>query len=199
LRTACAVAQGLAFAAGVPVPPVNSLLALAEDARCKHLADAPSVHLTALLDARMDEIYTATFAFQGGRWRSLQDAALVRPDQLDALATVDGAHTVLAGNVFADDGAPLAPLGRGWSAPRGVLRVPATPNALALLRLAPRAAGRWRSGGRPRRGTHLDPRQSRPNHRRARRRQGCAGGGGFCAGCGAGWGRCSERAPASWG
>jgi tRNA threonylcarbamoyladenosine biosynthesis protein TsaB len=33
LRTACAVAQGLAFGAGVPVLPVDTLLAVAEDAR----------------------------------------------------------------------------------------------------------------------------------------------------------------------
>jgi tRNA threonylcarbamoyladenosine biosynthesis protein TsaB len=33
LRTACSVAQGLAFGANVPVLPVDSLLAVAEEAR----------------------------------------------------------------------------------------------------------------------------------------------------------------------
>src|SRR5258706_10859196 len=33
LRTACSVAQGLAFGAGKPVLPIDTLLALAEDAR----------------------------------------------------------------------------------------------------------------------------------------------------------------------
>ena len=33
LRTACSVAQGLAFGAGVPVLPIDTLLAVAEDAR----------------------------------------------------------------------------------------------------------------------------------------------------------------------
>ena len=45
LRTACAVAQGLAFGANVPVLPIDTLLAVAEDARLRsaglHLVDAP--------------------------------------------------------------------------------------------------------------------------------------------------------------
>ena len=35
LRTACAVAQGLAFGGNVPVLPVDTLLAVAEDARAR--------------------------------------------------------------------------------------------------------------------------------------------------------------------
>ena len=36
LRTACAVAQGFAYGAGVPVLPVDTLLAVAQDARSRH-------------------------------------------------------------------------------------------------------------------------------------------------------------------
>jgi tRNA threonylcarbamoyladenosine biosynthesis protein TsaB len=137
LRTACAVAQGLAFGAGVPVLPINSLLALAEDARFNHLAHAPTVQITALLDARMDEIYTATFAYQDRRWHTLQDATLVRPQQLDAPPPADGVQAALAGNVFASYGARLVQAAATWPAPQDVLRLEAAPNALALLRLAP--------------------------------------------------------------
>ena len=45
LRTACAVAQGLAFGAGIPVLPVDTLLMLAEQARCAHFDTAASVRV----------------------------------------------------------------------------------------------------------------------------------------------------------
>lgn len=41
LRTACSVAQGLAFGAKVPVLAIDSLLAVAEAARFSALADQP--------------------------------------------------------------------------------------------------------------------------------------------------------------
>src|SRR3989441_9854458 len=64
LRTACSVAQGLAFGAGKPVLPVDSLLAVAEDARS---SVAPHSVWVAM-DARMNEIYAAHYGFDGERW-----------------------------------------------------------------------------------------------------------------------------------
>src|SRR5436190_17193363 len=55
LRTACSVAQGLAFGAGKPVLPVDTLLAVAEDAR----DGAAPQRIWAVTDARMDEVYAA--------------------------------------------------------------------------------------------------------------------------------------------
>ena len=56
LRTACAVAQGLALGSGsgcgVPVLPTDTLLALAEQARLQH----GCTQVGAGLDARMDEV-----------------------------------------------------------------------------------------------------------------------------------------------
>jgi tRNA threonylcarbamoyl adenosine modification protein YeaZ len=68
LRTACAVAQGLAFGADVPVLPFDTLLAVAEEARWAQVqagAIAPDTALTvlALLDARMDEMYLEKSAY----------------------------------------------------------------------------------------------------------------------------------------
>ncbi len=65
LRTACSVAQGLAFGSGVPVLAVDTLLAVAEDAY--HREGAQQV--VALLDARMDEVYFAAYEREAGRWR----------------------------------------------------------------------------------------------------------------------------------
>ncbi|WP_404303252.1 tRNA (adenosine(37)-N6)-threonylcarbamoyltransferase complex dimerization subunit type 1 TsaB [Alicycliphilus denitrificans] len=130
LRTACAVAQGLAFGArggqGVPVLPVDTLLAVAEEARAEH----GCTRVLATLDARMNEVYTAPFEWLpdaaapgGGAWRVPQDFGLCAPE---AVAVPDG--WTLAGNAQAAYGERLAP---------GAPQVPSLPTAQALLRLAP--------------------------------------------------------------
>lgn len=124
LRTACSVAQGLAFGArggqGVPVLPVDTLLAVAEQAR----AQCGCTRVVATLDARMNEVYAAPFEWQaGGRWRVPQDFDLCAPEAV----AVPGGWT-LAGNARAAYGDRLAP-----HAPH----VHALPTATALLRLAP--------------------------------------------------------------
>jgi tRNA threonylcarbamoyladenosine biosynthesis protein TsaB len=138
LRTACAVAQGLAYGArpeGLPVLPVDTLLALAEEAR--HTAaqggedDAPDT-IVAMLDARMTEMYVAVYACSAGQLSALSPARLCAPADLAAwLAEVlpAGAAPLLAGNALQAYPEALASL-------RGV-RALALPTASALLRLAP--------------------------------------------------------------
>ncbi len=134
LRTACAVAQGLAYGARRPVLPVDTLLALAEQARHDQLADGhaePSL-VVALLDARMDEIYVAPYALEAVGWSLLAPPGLCRPEMLaDHLApwwpTAGGG--LLAGNVFDVYGERLLAL--------PAERRTALPDATALLRLAP--------------------------------------------------------------
>jgi tRNA threonylcarbamoyladenosine biosynthesis protein TsaB len=137
LRTACSVAQGLAFGANVPVLPVNSLLAVAEDARHSALSQAESGQVTAMLDARMDEIYTATFAFDAGLWNELQPATLLKPEAV-ALPFPSAGEAAAAGNAFAVYGERLTALSEQAA------RITALPQASAMLRLAPQlmAAGR---------------------------------------------------------
>lgn len=134
LRTACAVAQGLAFGAGVPVLPLDTLLALAEDAR---LAQA-GARLLALLDARMDQLYAQPWAWTADAgWRALDEARVCAPEQL-GLPDEPGAPWALAGNAFAAYGARLP------AALQALPRHAAQPSARALLSLAPAllAAGR---------------------------------------------------------
>ena len=131
LRTACSVAQGLAFGAGVPVLPVDTLLAVAEDARLQ----VPDLQgeVWALLDARMDEMYAARYAFADGRWTTQQDSALLRPEHLqlaDAPAQDASRRVWLAGNVFTVYAGRLV-------LPAGVGCLSALPSASAMLRLAP--------------------------------------------------------------
>lgn len=123
LRTACAVAQGLAFGAGhgrgVPVLPVDTLTAVAEEARLQH----GCTQVVAVLDARMDEVYVAHCQWQDGVWHSDEEFGLCAPE---AVAVPTG--WTLAGNAQAAYGQRLAP---------GALQVHALPTASALLRLAP--------------------------------------------------------------
>jgi len=133
LRTACAVAQGLAFGAdagtagmGLPVLPIDTLMALAEEARLQK----ESPHITALLDARMDEMYVQRYACQQGILSPLGDCELIRPEDLAS----DGA-TLYAGNVFE------AYRGR---LPDGLNCLNCLPTATAMLRLAPRLAASGR-------------------------------------------------------
>jgi tRNA threonylcarbamoyladenosine biosynthesis protein TsaB len=129
LRTACSVAQGLAFGANVPVLPIDTLLAVAEEARYTALPEAPQMRLTALLDARMDEMYCADYSYADGVWAEIQGSHLVRPEALVAEHTIGDASAaaVLAGNVFAVYGERLG----------GLVGITALPTAAAMLRLAP--------------------------------------------------------------
>ena len=139
LRTACAVAQGLAYGArggaGVPVLPVDTLLAVAEGAR-QSLSPAPAeLRVLALLDARMGEVYAAEYAWSSAvGWQGLAEAAVLPPEGV----AVPPAGTLLAGNaaaVYAD---------RLPAALRALPRADVLPTAEALLALAPAllAAGR---------------------------------------------------------
>ena len=82
LRCACAVAQGLAFGAGLPVVPVDSLMLVAEDARTA-LQDRNLGTVWVAMDARMDEVYAARYVLDGARWR-IEDAPALYT--LEALA-----------------------------------------------------------------------------------------------------------------
>ncbi len=126
LRTACSVAQGLALGARLPVLPLDTLLAVAEEARFRDRPDAQAFELTALLDARMDEMYVQRFAWGAGAWTALDSCTLCRPEDFQPGA----ADTLLAGNVFKVYAGRLP----AWPAAQCH---EALPTASAMLRLAP--------------------------------------------------------------
>lgn len=156
LRTACSVAQGLAFGAqpaAVPVLPVDTLLAVAEEARFQLAADESSrgrpaptrLQVIAMLDARMDQIYRQNYSLDNDAWLSVGACEAIapesaqwpagpeypeHPEQPQRQGTDGGPMRLMAGNVFANYGDRLP--GPGW------LRRDAWPTAGALLRLAPR-------------------------------------------------------------
>lgn len=78
VRTACGLAQGLAFGANLPVIPVITLLAMAERARA-----AGENNVLSVLDARMGEVYWAQYQFDG-QWNTITAPALSPASQLTA-------------------------------------------------------------------------------------------------------------------
>ena len=78
VRTACGLAQGMAFGAQVPVVPVVTLLAMAERARTLGADNVLSV-----LDARMGEVYWAQYQFSDG-WNAITPPTLSPASQVIA-------------------------------------------------------------------------------------------------------------------
>ena len=131
LRTACSVAQGLAFGAGLPVLAIDSLALVAEDA----FACVAANEWWVAMDARMDEVYAAAYRREGDAW------CVVEPPALWSLAALEAAWQrsppqVIAGSAIEAFGARL-PVGSAQCIPHTQNR------AGALARLA-RAA--WQRG-----------------------------------------------------
>jgi len=144
LRTACAVAQGLAFGQHLPVVPVDSLAIVAEDA-ARRLDLAAGAVVWVAMDARMDEIYAGCYRDDGAAgWRAVVEPALTTPDALHAQWR-DAAPAVVAGSALAAFGERLqtgaalrvaVEQGRaralGWLAAAGLARGDAVPADQAL-------------------------------------------------------------------
>lgn len=132
LRTACAVAQGLAFGAGRPVLPLDSLAIVADDAR----AQRPAADLVQVaMDARMDEVYAGVYAWDGQGWQVRQAPALWPVEAL-AAQWRDAAPRCVAGSALAAFGERL-PTDAAERVPDEQVR------AAALARLALQA---WQRG-----------------------------------------------------
>jgi tRNA threonylcarbamoyladenosine biosynthesis protein TsaB len=85
IRIGCGLVQGLAFATGLPVVPVPSLLALAEQSGESRVLSA--------LDARMGEAYFAAYSRMGGDWSAVLPPQLVRQGSLPVLPGRDWVAT----------------------------------------------------------------------------------------------------------
>ncbi len=93
VRTACGIAQGLAYGAGLPVAPMVTLAAMA--LACRQQTGASEI--LAMLDARMGEVYWAQYRYADG-WQVVCAPALcapadVAPLPVNALAACGNALT----------------------------------------------------------------------------------------------------------
>jgi tRNA threonylcarbamoyladenosine biosynthesis protein TsaB len=134
LRTACAVAQGLALGAALPLRPVDSLLIVAEGVRVDHL-DAPA-DLDVVMDARMGEVYAGRYHWTGARWVVTNPPALVSLDGLHAAWALQPPRGVA--------GSALAAFGERMYCGEALRLGEPIDRAAALMRLAQQ---RWRDAG----------------------------------------------------
>lgn len=149
LRTACSVAQGLAFGAGVPVLPIDTLLAVAEDARYQNvqkkqqqtqqqldqldqLSQQPQRFFVAM-DARMDQVYTAAYEWRS-EWQCVQAPSVNSPENISVPTEWKDLAFITVGNAWDAFAAR-------WSAELSGQHMYAMPTAQALLRLSPVAFG----------------------------------------------------------
>jgi tRNA threonylcarbamoyladenosine biosynthesis protein TsaB len=123
LRIGIAAVQGIAWGAGVPVVPVSSLAAVAQQA-----VDAGADEVLVALDARMDEVFSARFAVVAGIVQPLGEETV---GPAGAIAVDRPARTIGCGNGF-ERFPELQALGRNLMAVHADL----LPRASALFPLA---------------------------------------------------------------
>jgi tRNA threonylcarbamoyladenosine biosynthesis protein TsaB len=97
VRIGCSVAQGLALGADLPVMPIPTLAALAQEG----FRTRGWRHVFACLDARMHEVYIAAYARVDEEWRESMTPSVVSPADLVRPASNVGAEWFGAGNGFA--------------------------------------------------------------------------------------------------
>ena len=151
LRTACAVAQGLAFGADKPVLPIDSLLIVAEDERVR-LGEPARLEVAVAMDARMGELYAACYRWEASRWHDLLTPGLWAPQAwwqaLQAVERPAGSGGATPLRTWAGSGlkwlAEAVPLGdQGLSLDLAQAPADCANRAAALLRLAEQA---WHAG-----------------------------------------------------
>ena len=154
LRTACSVAQGLAFGAAISVLPIDTLLAVAEDARHQSMqqlqqqiqhqthhqqleelgqpSQQPQRFFVAM-DARMDQVYTAAYEWRS-EWQCVQEPSVNSPENISV-------PTEWKDLAFTTVGNACDALATRWPAELSGKHMHAMPTAQALLRLSPVAFG----------------------------------------------------------
>ena len=82
LRVATAMAQGLAFAVDLPVIPVSTLAALAQQG----LREKGEKRVLSAIDARMGEVYWGAFVEDSGLMKPVQEEAVVAPEKAEVIS-----------------------------------------------------------------------------------------------------------------
>ncbi|MBS0319362.1 MAG: tRNA (adenosine(37)-N6)-threonylcarbamoyltransferase complex dimerization subunit type 1 TsaB [Proteobacteria bacterium] len=122
VRIACGAAQGLALGTGVPLVPVDTLLAVAHAA----WRETGETHVLAALDARMAEVYVAAYRREAEAWHTVCAPSVMPPA---ALQVPPGRWTA-AGDAYARY--PELAMRPGIS----VVMAESTPDAVAIGELA---------------------------------------------------------------
>jgi tRNA threonylcarbamoyladenosine biosynthesis protein TsaB len=121
VRIACGAAQGLAFGADLPVAGICTLEALAEA--------SGKMRVIAALDARMGEIYHASYEKRNGYWAEASSPCLCKPEEAPP---VSGNEWFGIGSGFATHGNAL---GERYSGQLSGMDGSAVPQAAAIAAL----------------------------------------------------------------
>ena len=97
IRIGCGVAQGLALGADLPLVPIPTLAALAQEV----FRTRGWRHVVACLDARMREVYLAAYARADDQWRECAAPSVEPPSEARRASSADDADWFGAGNGFA--------------------------------------------------------------------------------------------------
>ena len=97
IRIGCGVAQGLAFGADLPVVPVPTLAAIAQEV----FRERGWNRVIACLDARMREVYLAAYAHRSDHWREVAAPQVAPPSEIIDPSRFDEGEWAGAGNGFA--------------------------------------------------------------------------------------------------
>jgi tRNA threonylcarbamoyladenosine biosynthesis protein TsaB len=122
VRIAAGVAQGLGFGANLPVVSVCTLLALAEASGADKVI--------ACLDARMGEVYHATYKKMDDTWQCVIEPGLYKPD---AVPAIQGSDWVGAGSGWQTYTAQLS---AAYAGQLQATQPQLLPAATAILKLA---------------------------------------------------------------
>lgn len=127
LRIGIAAVQGLAWGAGLPVIPLSSLAAVAEQ-----VDSEPGQPILVAMDARMNEVFHARFIRNGqGVLQADSDEAVAAAEQVLTNHPVNQPNMILAGTAFGRFAELEGLMQRAESVHEGLL-----PSATALLELA---------------------------------------------------------------
>ena len=137
LRSACAVAQGLALGAELRLLPIDSLLMLAHASRS---SNPQSPRVLSVLDARMGQVYVAAYEHDLDGWRCLQAPSLSQPEALVLPLGWQEQGFVLASNAHAIYQEAFAS-----TLSQGGVAIEAWPQAVVMLDLAALAYARGES------------------------------------------------------
>ncbi|MCW8832987.1 MAG: tRNA (adenosine(37)-N6)-threonylcarbamoyltransferase complex dimerization subunit type 1 TsaB [Colwellia sp.] len=109
VRIGVGVAQGLAFAADLPVVGVSSLQAMAQLAYMQGKVNHSNGQVIATIDARMSEVYNGYFVLDNN---NIMQAHLLADQQGEAVSAPEKVHKRIAGIVTT----PVYGVGTGWDA-----------------------------------------------------------------------------------
>lgn len=97
VRTACGIAQGLGFAAKLPLLAMNTLASMAQECLA-HIDGASPCDILVVLDARMGQVYWAQYRWLGEAAKALNSATAWQEIQAPSLS--DPAEVRAIGQVY---------------------------------------------------------------------------------------------------